>query len=489
MKPQSIQQIIGTAKQQIESGRAAEAIKLLAQATEREPQNAALRYFLGHALLLSGHPDPAIEQVKMAQDLAPENPISGDFLARVYRQMGRYEEERDLLTDHIERFPEHVEGLRAMVRLLEEFGETEQAVALCRRVLAVNPRETSCMLAMSRMRALSTDDLEWMEKAAAADSPSVASFAYMSCGNVLHQDGQVEKAFDYFTKGQAERRKLSNLGIEQRIEGVFDVINAFSEQAIEQSPSGYGGERSILVAGMPRSGTTLLEQMLACYPNIDAGGERSDVARNIRQNLPALKPANELVRLIAAQQPDTWRKIGQSIEADVSRAANDEHRLVDKMPFNFSILGFALLAMPDVVAVWSRRSSEATLWSCWRSAFSLPNLSYTLEELGQLDGLCRGLMTFWMKRFPDRITVVDYEQLVTEPEDTMTPLLARMGLPFDPACLDFHQRVEHVQTTSLHQVRQPLYKSSLDIPDAIRQRLTPALEASAEVQKKLAAAY
>jgi hypothetical protein len=221
---------------------------------------------------------------------------------------------------------------------------------------------------------------------------------------------------------------------------------------------------------MPRSGTTLIEQILASHPAIFGAGELSKLGELARQ---AKRVSPDLATLSAL------RKLGQEYLAHVWKAAPNARYFIDKMPGNYKHLGLIHLMLPNVKIIHSLRDAMDTCFSCYAMLFASSGheYSYDLEMLGRRYMRYRKLMQHWHDVLPSgQILDVRYEDNVADPEREARRMLDFLGLPWNPACLRFHETQRTVKTASVAQVRKPIYSSSVARWKHFDKHLEPLLE-------------
>jgi hypothetical protein len=239
------------------------------------------------------------------------------------------------------------------------------------------------------------------------------------------------------------------------------LLACFDAGAMSRMPrSGLRDERPVLIVGMPRSGTSLTEQILASHPAVLAGGERSELG------LLALATAGdglEYPESVARLSREQLEAMGRHYLDAVGRPGSAARRITDKMWQNFEYLGLAQLMLPGARVIHCVRDPLDCGLSCFFQHFfgSGVAFSYDLGHIGAYMVEYRRIMDHWRSVLSLPMFELRYESLVSEPEATIRRLLAFLDLPWDPACLDFHQSARQVRTASFEQVRRPLYRSSV----------------------------
>lgn len=279
--------------------------------------------------------------------------------------------------------------------------------------------------------------------------------------------GEIDESFALLREGNAQHRKGKTDTIKDARTTISVVRQIFSDQPISP-PQVNSDYQPIFVLGMPRSGTSLVEQILASHKDVYGGGELRFMGQwcfgyvNNFQKQPGLKLQDHIAEL-----QDHYLKGLKSLTTT--------RVVTDKMPMNFLWLGFILSAFPDAKIVHTVRSPMATCWSIYKSPFAGTSNGYSCdqEEIAEFYNLYADLMGFWQIRFPGKIYDLGYERLTSNQVDQTQKLLAYCGLDWDPACLDFHKNKRKVETMSSEQVRQPMYRGSSEAWKRFEKHLTP----------------
>ena len=259
----------------------------------------------------------------------------------------------------------------------------------------------------------------------------------------------------------------------------FDRIEAIFSRELIEKKSG-GGDASpmpIFILGMPRSGTTLVEQIIASHPMVHGAGELqtlNDVAQTVRgsDGQPMSYP-----EFVSALDAPALRQIGARYIAAVRALAPEGARVTDKMPSNYYFAGLIHLALPNATIIHTIRDPVDTCISCFSKLFSAEqNHTYELGELGRYNSRYQRLMAHWRRVLPaGRILDVRYEDVVADLEGQARRIIAHCGLPWDDRCLAFHETDRPVRTASATQVRQPIYRSAVGRWRVYQQQVGPLL--------------
>lgn len=302
-------------------------------------------------------------------------------------------------------------------------------------------------------------------------------FLNFAAGKLFDDLGDYDRAFEHYRKGNAARRAEPNPAYASAsIDAIIAVFTAdlLRRRAAEGSPS----DLPIFVVGVPRSGTTLVEQILASHPQVHGAGELSDIDA-IAKAFPEHAPDHaDYPACMATVGTAPLRGLADAYLRRLAEEAPGAGRIVDKAPLNFRHLGMIALMFPKARIVHCRRDPLDTCVSCYFQNFARgQEYSFDLRELGRFYRDYRRLMAHWAQVLPTAVLEVPYEALVADREQVSRALLAFCGLDWDPACADFHRTVRPVGTASRWQVRQPIYRSSVARWRRYEKQLQPLIEA------------
>ncbi len=467
------------------------------QALLLEPESVAYQVTLADLLLAVDRPDEAEAVLNDAVSADPDSVSTRLKLARALERLDRFDEAEAMAVDARERMPESpwppltlaqvrlmggdtagaAEAGEAALALVPDsipvliwfaeyyttVGDLEAADRYARRALELQPNAIGAYgpLANTRRFEDGDPDLEAMANAyAVAGNRQTAGLGF-ALGKALADAGRHDEAFERFTEANALRRRgfhYSRRGAEHRLAAIRDAWPA--ERIAALAEHGDPSTEPVFIVGMPRSGTTLLEQILSAHPDVFGAGELALFARVLRQH--------------GAPAPATAAPIGRDYVAAVRRLSPDAARVTDKMPGNYQNLGAIAAALPNATIIHARRDPVDTCLSCFQQSFARgQHWSYDLEELGHQYRIYEGIMNHWRAVMPERFIEIDYEDVVADLETQARRLVAAAGLAWDPRCLDFHASDRAVLTASKGQVRRPIYRSSIDKAARYGARIDP----------------
>ncbi|MBZ9989148.1 sulfotransferase [Mesorhizobium sp. BH1-1-5] len=499
-----------------QTGRSEEGLDLLEQSVTLQPENADFLNNMGTVMRDLGRVPAAIDFFRGAVDIRPDQLAARDNLGSSLTQLGQFDAAEEIYRGTIGRNPFHVRARIGLAETLQEAGRLDEAIKLFREALSIRPKDAELLygLGVAMMEKGKLDEAADFARQALAVAPNMArawllltqvkrqterdkelagmeaehakapqgSLARMQLsfglGKVNDDLKDYGRAFDYFAEGNAIRRK--GIGYDTaRTRGEFEAMKAAFDTAFfeKHKPSGISDDTPIFVVGMPRSGTTLVEQIIASHPQVLGAGElnilKTAVGKQFPMNMPGGFPAG------IADMPDkAFAEAGQAyLDMLHSRYPGYRH-VTDKMPGNFLLVGFLHMMLPKAKIVHCARDAAATCLSIFKVHFrgDSHRYGYDLGELADFHNLYTDIMAHWHKVLPGVVHDVRYEDFVADQEGQTRALMAYLGLPWDDKVLSFHETDRPVRTASAAQVRQPMYQGSVDLWKRYGDRLKPLLD-------------
>ena len=297
-------------------------------------------------------------------------------------------------------------------------------------------------------------------------------------GKLFEDLRQYEKAFGHFLTGNAIKHGTYEFAIED-VEKYFERLKQlFTKDLFGKNKSaGSSDGKPIFVVGMPRTGTTLVEQVLASHPNVFGAGELDDLNRIVTSHFGAIDDVKFIENINQANTGE-FSRAGDDYIGMIRERAETADFITDKMPDNFRLIGMIKLLMPNAKIIHCRRDPRDTCLSIFKTLFTIKGhyYAYDLGLLGQYYNLYRDLMTHWHSVLPGFIYDIHYEDVVADQEPQSRALLAYCGLEWDDACLEFHKTNRPVQTASAAQTRRPMYKDFIQSWKRFEKWLAPLLD-------------
>lgn len=423
-------------------GQAGTPLKSMMRACRLDPESHYLRSRLGVMLLDHNHLEQAKRTFETIRRTAPDNLDAISGVAMVLERMGRLEEAHELMAPHIAHCPTHARAGLAWSAVCRRLGRPQDARPLLDRMLA-DPALTGG----GRMMMLYEQ------------------------GNLLERLGEFQGAWDAIAA--ANRLQPGTFDPSQLVEQTDRLIACFSAEALKRIPRGADPDHlPIFIVGVPRSGTSLVEQVLAAHPQVSAAGELSDLQAAAQASAKALgRPFPDCIEDFSA---DLARSLGAWYLQRRRASHPDALRVTDKMPQNFQILGLATAILPGATLIACERQPRDVAVSCYFQNFKAPLAwSYRLQWIRIYIDQQRRLMDHWESVLPSKIHRVRYEALVEDPQTECRALVSAAGLDWDPAVLSHHKSKRSVHTASYAQATQPIYRSSVDRSAEFSVQLDP----------------
>jgi len=442
------------------------AFKALKMALRLEPTRAQTCLNLGNLLIESGQFEDAVECFERASHHDPNLATARSSLAEQLSQAGAVKRAENLFRQSVGLDPSHVRGWFGLGRTLEDVGDAENALACYEKVLARQPTHA---VALGQYLALVKNDVPTVvtrADALLADTTiSEEPKALIGYGLAKYHDRRkqfADAAKAGLTANTARRKingALDRAALTARIDGM--IAHYDSDFFHQRRRFGMGTDQPVFIVGLPRSGTTLTEQIIASHPLLHGAGELPDLAR-----LAAQQVAEDQLPWQAAillDQRKSRELALRYLRAMRNGAPKKRLRISDKSPLNFFHLAFAALLFPNARVIHCIRDARDNALSIWMENFNQDQRYATdFDDLGFYRSEYQRLMAHWREHSPLPILDLHYEDLVADLETQTRRLVDFLGTPWDAACLDFHKSERAVQTPSRWQVRQPVYTRSVE---------------------------
>lgn len=439
-----------------EYGRAVECFRRVLPAWPDDPD---LQIDLGRALRASGNAEAGIAAMQQACEMASERAEAWFQLGEALIGDARAVEAIDAFQKARELDPGNAGVAVSLARVLAAAGRVDDAAAEYRSVLEVDPGNADAWLGLSNLNTIRFDAADtqrlqaaWQDKKRSDTQRERLGFSYM---RALEDGGDYDAAFDVLTEANALRHLRSrwNAAAERRL--VNAIRDAFAGE-VKASSATKSGQEVIFIAGTPRSGTTLVEQILASHPQVEGANELRALPNLV--GLESRRGRGAFPLWVPGASADDWQRMGQEYLDETARWRTVKPRSVDKNLTNWLLVGAALAMLPAARVVIIRRDPVETCLACYRQYFGEPiEFAYDLRDLAAYYANFVELTCFWRKRYPDRVLDFEYETLVAQPEASIGRLLDFCGLPHSDACLEFHKTQRAIfSVPSAALVREPL---------------------------------
>ena len=458
------------------------AVDLITKALAIKPDYAEAHINLGNALQELGKLDEAVASYRKALAIKPEFAEAHNNLGNALQDLGKLDEAFASYHKALAIKPDYAEAHNNIGTALQELGRSDEAAASYHKALAIRPDYVEAHRHLARVRTFSEydDDIKAMEDTYAMPGLSDEKRMHLAfaLGKSFEDLRQYEKAFGFFLTGNAIKRAIYEFSIESVEKNFEHLKKLFTKNLFSKHRgAGWSDETPIFVLGMPRSGTTLVEQILASHPNVHGAGELDYLNRIVTAYFGKIDAARFTENINQASIGDFSSAGGEYIGM-IRERADTAGFITDKMPTNFMLIGMIKLMLPNAKIIHCCRDPLDTCLSIFKNLFTANDYyySYDLGLLGRYYNLYRDLMAHWDNVLPDFIYTIHYEDVVAEQEKQSRALLAYCGLEWDDACLEFHRTDRPVQTLSAAQVRRPIYKDSIQSWKRYENQLAPLLE-------------
>ncbi len=452
LKPDYPEALVGLARIHQEKKRLADAENLAAKALSLAPEKAEVHSLLGGIYAEAGYPNKAEVSYRRALELNPE-----------------------LLSAHLGRG-----------HLLMEQGKLDEAGACFRHGLSLDATNLGSRLALAQVKKVKKGDGNMealIKEAEKLDSmrETKALPLHFALGKCYDDIGEHGLAMTHFIEGCRLKRKRTEYNPADNDANCANILSFFSPEKIEElRGGGCHSDLPIFVLGMPRSGTTLTEQIIASHPLVYGAGELPDLlalAARPREGVDGYPLS--LAGLVRADM----KGLGERYVAGLRSRNGEAARITDKMPANFNCVGLIHLMLPNAKIVHVKRNPVDTCLSGFTKLFNKSqHHSYDLAEIGRYYRNYASIMEHWRKVLPEgSFYEVQYEDLVADHENQTRALIEYCGLDWNDACLDFHKTERNIRTASVTQVRQPIYTSSVDRWRKYEAHLGPLLDVLADL--------
>jgi len=455
--------LCGLAALALETGHTQDAERLIRHALKQTAHLPLAQRALAHTLLKAGRLPEAEAAVRELLKIEPENPQNWVALGTVHTRLLRQEDALEAYQEAARLNPEQVRLRLSIGHILKTLGRRAQCEQAYHDCLAMDPKFAEAYWSLADLKNYVFSDAEIAAMQELAAGVPNAAQLHFALGRALEQKREYRAAFSHYATGNALRRREATFDIAKFEAKSRRVIACFDGEFFrERAGSGSADTAPIFIVGLPRSGSTLVEQILASHSSIEGTMELPNIVTMVREF--------DHVDGQSDAYPESVRAVPTDRLADLGRRYLDETRpiragrphFIDKMPNNFSHVGLIHAILPNAAIIDVRRHPMDSCFSTFKQHFAEgQSFSYDLEDLGRYYRAYLSLMDHWDTVLPGKVLHVRYEDLVRNPEANIRRLLGHCGLHFEPACLSFHETQRPVRTASSEQVRQPLYATGI----------------------------
>jgi predicted Zn-dependent protease len=459
----------------LKMGAPEEAEVLLAKVVAFAPEYDAARYDYATVLLQRHKHAQARDQLNTLLQKGPANSAYRGLLAAVYAGFGDYAKALPLYLDLLKETPGDAELQLAVAHALKTIGRTDEAITAYRAAAAARPRFGEAYWSLANLKTYRFSEADIARMRLDENSPDIkVEDRYNFCFALgkAHEDlGAYADSFVYYERGNALKKAEVGYNpaiLERGMRTQMSLCNPefFAARAGDgcQDPSPYPYGVPIFIVGLPRSGSTLLEQILASHSQVEGTMELAHVPRLV-QDLqgPAAGAASRYPGILADLTPADFQRLGEEYMTATRRYRTGKAFFIDKMPNNFRHIALIHLMLPNAKIIDARREPLACCFSNYKQLFAAGQpFTYSIEDITRYYRLYLEVMAHWDRALPGKILHVQHEHVVEDLEANVRRLLDFCGLDFEPGCLDFHRTRRDIHSASSEQVRQPLNARGLD---------------------------
>ncbi len=469
--------------------RYSDAQRLLERCLELAPSFDAARHNYATVLNRQGKSAHALEQCARLLAKEPHNPAYRSLQAATSANLGDYADSIAAYESVLRAYPQQPKLWMSYGHALRTTGKVSESIAAYRRALSMEPTlgEVWWSLANLKTFRFSQADVLAMRQALAREDLADDDRMHFefALGKALEDAAAYEDSFTHYAAANALRRSRHGYDPGEMSRFARRSTQLLTGQFFaERADAGAQARDPIFIVGLPRAGSTLIEQILGSHPLVEGTMELPHLP-NIARKLAGPKQEEEglFLKRLASLTPDELRALGEGYLAETRiMRKTDAPFFIDKMPNNFMYVGLIHLILPKAVIIDARRHPLGCCFSCFKQHFARGQwFSYGLEDLGRYYRDYVELMAHFDQVLPGRVTRVFYETVVEDTETQVRRLLEACRLPFDPRCLRFHENERAVRTASSEQVRQPIFRGAVDHWQRYEPWLDPLKQALGDV--------
>ncbi len=451
-------------------GRLGDSETLLRRALELAPAFGAARSNLATVLYKQNRFADAVEQLDAVLATGEDNPAQQNLKAAALGRIGGYAEAIGLYEELTKRFPDHAKLAMSHGHMLKTVGEQEACIAAYRRALAIEPTLGEVYWSLANLKTVRFDDADLAAMEAALGVEGISDedryHLHFALGKASEERGEHDAAFAHYDAGNTQR------SVELRYDP--DTLTTHVDRLIETVTPAYIATKSgqghiapdpVFILGMPRAGSTLIEQILASHSMVEGTMELPDIPAIAKREGDAFGGGvSGWIDALGEMDAAKLASLGaEFIERTRIQRKTDKPFFIDKLPNNWTYVALIHLILPDAKIIDARRHPLDCCLSNFRQHFAKgQGFSYSLDHMGRYYADYVRAMAHIDTVLPGRVHRVIHEDMLDNPETQIRALLDYLGLPFEEACLNFHQNTRAVRTASSEQVRRPINRDGVD---------------------------
>jgi len=413
--------------------------------------------------------DEALECAEKVLQLAPDLAESHMLYAGVVGYSNRHDEAIESYKKALDISPNRPGALCSMAHHLKTVGKQEQAISAYRKCIEIKPDHAEAYWSLANLKTFKFDDPEIGAMNELLENGDLPDESSVQIHNALGLDresrGEYGSAYSHFERCNTLRRKAETydpVEMETRFDKIIEIFdNGFFEER-----TGYGNPDAspVFVVGLPRSGSTLIEQILASHSQVDGTHELIELTDTVKGLRRSPKKKSTFPDTLPGLSREEWHELGHAYIESTRQYRAGAPYFIDKNPNNFTFVGLLRLALPNARIINAKRHPLDSCFGTYKQLFAAgQSFSYDFTDLGEYYLQYERIMEHWHRMMPGFVLDVQYEQVVEDLETQVCRILEFCGLPFEAACLRFHETDRAVKTASSEQVRRPIYASSVNL--------------------------
>jgi tetratricopeptide (TPR) repeat protein len=428
----------------------------------------------------------------LAQD--PANPANRNLRAAALSHTGDYTEALGIYAELLESFPDHAKLWMSQGHILKTVGRQGESIAAYRRALAIEPRLGEVWWSLANLKTVRFDENDVAAMERALDHGELAHedrfHLHFALGKALEDRGAIEAAFRHYAQGNHLRSEELGYDPAETSELVDATIARFTPALVAATRgSGCPAPDPIFILGLPRAGSTLIEQILASHSRIEGTMELPDIpSMAMREAQEAGARWRHWPDALAAMDTAKLAQLGEEfLERTRVQRKTGKPFFIDKLPNNWAYTGFIAAILPNARIIDARRHPLDCCFSNFKQHFARgQGFTYDLDHIGRYYADYVRAMDHYDRVLPGRVLRVIHEELLDDPEAQVRRLLDHLGVPFEPGCLEFHRNTRAVRTASSEQVRRPINRDGVGQWRPFAPWLGPLVEALGDLPETYA---
>ena len=444
-----------------------DAIILLERAVELKPKFAGAWADLAETYTESEKFGEALDAVQRVIKLQPNMPFGHMIRGSILGKKDDHEGAINAFKEALEIEPEHIGSNMGLGNTLKTIGRYDEAVKSYKKCIEAQPLFSEAYWSLANLKTYSFDDdeIKNMEKHVQSQdlTPASKAFFHIAIANAKEKQMKYGEAWYHFHTGN-ELRRTSEIYDSVTTQVTHDaLIETFDEEFVNSTKgSGCQSDAPIFILGLPRSGSTLIEQILASHSQVEGTRELPDISLLGRRLTKSKPPGIKYPDAVKHMTDEEKIEYGESYLETSKRYRTDKPRFIDKMPNNFAHIGFIKTILPNAKIINAKRHPLDSCVSSFKQLFYKgQSWSYDLFEIGEYYLEYERMMDHWHSLYPGEIYDIQYENIVNNQEDESRALIEYCGLDWEDSCLRFYENKRSVNTASSEQVRQPIYKGAM----------------------------